>query len=144
MEPNTSRRNTTALSSISLISSGSVMISIGFDAFTCFSFAGLSFCSFTGFSFAGFSFAGLGCFSSFDAFAVSVLVSGFTSFCLETDFGADFCVSFTVSSLKALILTESTIFSISFSSELSSTLRALIIAGLLPIPKNPELPSLTT
>lgn len=70
------------------------MISIGFDALPVF-FRRSFFLFFYRFSFAGFSFAGLGCFSSFDAFAVSVLVSGFTSFCLETDFGADFCVSFT-------------------------------------------------
>jgi len=146
MEANTSFRNTSALSSISLISSGSVMISIAFAALTVFSFAGFSFCSLTGFSLEAFSLncfslTGFGCLSSF-AFSPpdSFLVSGV----LETDFTAGFCTSFAVSSLSASILTESMIFSISFSSELSSTLRALMIAGLLPIPKNPELPSLTT
>ncbi len=53
IDANTSRRNTSALSSISLISSGSVMISTGLD---CFGFSSLG--SFGIFSFAGFSFTG--------------------------------------------------------------------------------------
>ena len=75
MDANTSRRNAIALSSMSLISAGSVMISTGLD---CFGFSSLGIFSFTGFSFAGrslkfFSFAGRGCFSF-------VSLKGFGSF----------------------------------------------------------------
>ncbi len=52
MDPNTSRRNTIALSSISLISSGSVMISTGLPCFGAFSVFSLLV-----------SFGSLGCFS---------------------------------------------------------------------------------
>ena len=48
------------------------------------------------------------------------------------------------SSLKESSFTVSTISFISSSSETDSILRTLITAGLLPIPKNPLLPSLIT
>ena len=157
IDANTSRRKTIALSSTSLISAGSVMISTGLDcfgfsslgSFGIFSFAGFSF---TGRSLKGFSFGWRGCFSfgSLKGFGSFASFTGAFSF-TGSLFGAGFS-AFTkglagflfCSSLIASTLTVSTISCISSSSETVLILRALMIAGLLPMPKNPELPSETT
>ena len=88
IEPNTSRRNVVALSSISLISAGSVMISMAFAGFTGFSL--ISFGSLTGFSLNFFSF---GCFSFIGLTGFSAAGVSFDSALSEgtvTDFAAGF------------------------------------------------------
>ena len=166
MDPNTSRRNTTALSSTSLIFSGSVRISTGlpcFGAFSRVSFGWRSFGALGCFSRAGFalpweSLAGLsfgaaafkGASSDVFSACTDSVFTGFFSF-TGAAFGADSFFTFGVkglsnffSSLIASSFTDSTSSSISCISETGSILRTLITAGLLPIPKNPELPSLIT
>jgi len=90
MDANTSRRNTFALFSPSLISSGSVRISTGFTglvvfSLTCFSFGSLN--SLGCFSFAALSFTGFGCLG-FSETAFGSLISFFTGFIASVFFSS--------------------------------------------------------